>query len=193
LKEIVILGGPNGAGKTTAARVLLPSRLRANTFINADEIARRISPANPERAALAAGRVMLRRLRELISAGTSLAFETTCAARSYVPLLEKCKRDGWGVSLIYLWVPSAEYSLQRIERRVRQGGHSIPENTVRKRYKAGLWNMCHLYLPLADETTIYDNRDNALRLIARREAPYSLQIWEGDIWATIEKETAQQQ
>jgi hypothetical protein len=104
LKEIVILGGPNGAGKTTAARVLLPSRLRANTFINADEIARRISPANPERAALAAGRVMLRRIRELISAGTSLAFETTCAARSYAPLLEKCKRDGWGVSLIYLWV-----------------------------------------------------------------------------------------
>jgi predicted ABC-type ATPase len=133
VKDIFILGGPNGAGKTTAARVLLPSKLRADTYINADEIARRISPGNVESAALAAGRVMLLRIQELVSTETSFAFETTCAGRSYVPLLEKCKRDGWTVSLIYLWVPSPEYSLERVERRVQQGGHSIPEKTVRRR------------------------------------------------------------
>jgi predicted ABC-type ATPase len=188
-KGIFILGGPNGAGKTTAARVLLPSRLRANTYINADEIARRISPHRPEAAALAAGRIMLRRIHELIAAETTFAFETTCAGRGYAPLIARCKRDGWTVSLIYLWIPSAEYALQRIERRVRQGGHSIPEDVVRRRYKAGLRNMCHLYLPLANETTIYDNRDNSLRLIARREAPYSLQVWDGEIWTLIEEQT----
>jgi predicted ABC-type ATPase len=118
LKDIFILGGPNGAGKTTAARVLLPSKLRANTYINADEIARGIAPLNPDSAALTAGRVMLKRIEELIAAGTSFAFETTCAGRSYVPLLENCKRDGWKVSLTYLWVPSPEYSLARVERRV---------------------------------------------------------------------------
>jgi predicted ABC-type ATPase len=189
MKDIFILGGPNGAGKTTAARVLLPSKLRADTYINADEIARRIAPQNPEGAALAAGRVMLTRIEELIAAGTSFAFETTCAGRVYLRLLENCKLNGWKVSLVYLWVPSPEYSLARVERRVRQGGHSIPEHVIRRRYKAGLFNMRHLYLPLADDATIYDNRDNALKLIARREAPYSLQVWDGDIWARIEKET----
>lgn len=192
MKDIFILGGPNGAGKTTAARVLLPSKLRADTYINADEIARRIAPRNPEGAAFAAGRVMLTRIEELIAAGTSFAFETTCAGRSYVPLLERCKRDGWKVSLIYLWIPSPEYSLARVERRVRQGGHSIPEEVIRRRYKAGLFNMRYLYLPLADDATIYDNRDNALKLIARREAPYSLQIWDGDTWAIIEEQTGGQ-
>src|SRR5208283_4716284 len=99
------------------------------------------------------------------------AFETTCAARSYVGLLRNCKQAGWKVSFIFLWIPSADYSLARVQRRVRQGGHPIPEDVIRRRYKAGLWNMRHLYLPLADDATIYDNRDNALRLIARREAP----------------------
>jgi predicted ABC-type ATPase len=122
VKEIFILGGPNGAGKTTAARVLLPSKLRADTYINADEIARRIAPNAPEGAALAAGRIMLSRIGELIAAGTSFAFETTCAGRSYVSLLDDCKRDGWKISLIYLWIPSPEYAMARVARRVRQGG-----------------------------------------------------------------------
>lgn len=188
-KEIFILGGANGAGKTTAARVLLPSKLRANTYINADEIARRIAPRSPESAALAAGRVMLRQIGDLIAAGTSFAFETTCAGRSYVRLLEDCRRDGWKVSLIYLWIPSPEYAMARVARRVRQGGHSIPEDVVRRRYKAGLSNMRHLYLPLVDDVTVYDNSDDALKLIARREAPYSLQVWDGLIWARIDEET----
>jgi predicted ABC-type ATPase len=189
VKDIFIIGGPNGAGKTTAARVLLPSKLHANTYINADEIARHIAPNNPDVAALAAGRIMLRRISELIEVGTSFAFETTCAGRSYLRLLEDCKRDGWKVSLIYLWIPSPEYAIARVARRVRQGGHSIPEDVIRRRYKTGLSNMRHLYLPLADDVTIYDNRDNALKLIARREAPYSLQVWDGDIWAKVDEET----
>jgi predicted ABC-type ATPase len=189
MKDIVILGGPNGAGKTTAARVLLPSRVRLNAYINADEIARRVSPEDPDRAALQAGRLMLRQIQSLIALEASFAFETTCSGRSYLKLLQDCKRDGWRIALIFLWVPSPEYSLARVARRVSQGGHSIPEEVIRRRYRSGLWNMRHLYLPLADEATIYDNRDSALRLIARREAPFSLEVWDGDIWARIEKET----
>jgi len=193
MKDIFMLGGPNGAGKTTAARVLLPSKLHADTYINADEIARRIDPNNPESAALAAGRIMLGRINELIAAEVSFAFETTCAGRVYLRLLENCKLNGWKVSLIYLWIPSPEYSLARVARRVSQGGHAIPEDVIQRRYKAGLYNMRHLYLPLADDATIYDNRDNALKLIARREAPYSLQVWDGEIWARIEEETGREQ
>jgi len=135
---------------------------------------------------------MLKRIRELIAAEVSFAFETTCAGRVYLPLLGNCKLNGWKVSLIYLWIPSPEYALARVDRRVRQGGHSIPEEVIRRRYKAGLFNMRHLYLPLADDATIYDNRDNALKLIARREAPYSLQIWDGETWVIIEEQTGRQ-
>ncbi len=189
MKEIVILGGPNGAGKTTAARVLLPRKVRLNAYINADEIARRISPHNPDAAALQAGRLMLRQIEKLIESGSSFAFETTCAGRSQIKLLQDCKQDGWQISLIFLWVPSPEYSVARVARRVSQGGHSIPVEVIRRRYRAGLWNMRHRYLPLVDDVTIYDNRDNDLRLVARREAPFSLEVWDGEIWSRIEDET----
>lgn len=189
MKEIVILGGPNGAGKTTAARVLLPRRVRLNAYINADEIARKLSPDDPDAAALQAGRSMLTQIRNLIESGTSFAFETTCAGRTHVKLLEACKQENWQISLIFLWVPSPEYSVARVAKRVSQGGHSIPEEVIRRRYRTGLWNMRHLYLPMVDDATIYDNRDNSLRLIARREAPFSLQVWDGDIWDRIEHET----
>jgi predicted ABC-type ATPase len=177
------------AGKTTAARVLLPRKVRLNAYINADEIARRISPENPDAAALRAGRLMLGQIEKLIESGSSFAFETTCAGRSHIKLLQDSKQDGWQISLIFLWVPSPEYSMARVARRVSQGGHSIPEEVIRRRYRAGLWNMRHRYLPLVDDATIYDNRDDDLRLIARREAPFSLEVWDGEIWARIEKET----
>ena len=141
-------------------------------FVNADEIGRRISPGNVDSAAIQAGRLMIEQIRELIAAGESFAFETTCAAKTYARMLKNCQKVGWRVSLLYLWVPSVDYAIARVARRVSQGGHAIPEQVIRRRFRTGLWNMRHLYLPLADDATIYDNRDNALRLIARR-APNS--------------------
>ena len=156
-KDIFILGGPNGAGKTTAAEVLLPQKLRIDSFLNADEIARRISPENVEAAAFAAGRQMIEEMRALVREGQSFAFETTCSGKSYVRLLKECQAAGWRISLIYLWVPSPEYSIARVARRVSQGGHHIPEDVIRRRYLSGLWNMRHLYLPLAYDAFVYDN------------------------------------
>jgi predicted ABC-type ATPase len=188
-KDIFILGGPNGAGKTTAAEVLLPKKLRIDAFLNADEIARRISPEDVEGAAFAAGRQMIERMRALVRDGQSFAFETTCSGRSYISLLKNCQEAGWRVSLIYLWVPSAEYSIVRVARRVSQGGHHIPEDVIRRRYLAGLWNMRHLYLPLAYDATIYDNQDRALRLIARKAPGAPLQVMDEEIWSKIEELT----
>jgi predicted ABC-type ATPase len=168
VKDIILLGGPNGAGKTTAAKILLPKKLPVNAFVNADEIGRRISPGNVESAAIQAGRLMIEQMRELVRAGESFAFETTSAAKTYVKMLQDCQKDGWRVSLLYLWLPSSDYAIARVARRVSQGGHSIQDETGRRRFRTGLWNMRHLYLPLADDATIHDNRDNALRLIARR-------------------------
>lgn len=104
MKEIVILGGPNGAGKTTAARMLLPALIQVHAFLNADEIAREICPDDVESAALAAGREMLKRIQGYVRAGTSFGLETTCSGRSYARLLERCKRDGWRITLLFLWI-----------------------------------------------------------------------------------------
>jgi len=93
-KDIFILGGPNGAGKTTAANVLLPEKFRLGLFLNADEIAKRISPENVESAAFAAGRRMIEQMRAMVSAGQSFAFETTCAGKSYLRLLKECQTAG---------------------------------------------------------------------------------------------------
>jgi predicted ABC-type ATPase len=188
-KDIFILGGPNGAGKTTAAEALLPGKLRIDSFLNADEIARRISPNDVDAAAFAAGRQMIEQMRTLVREHRSFAFETTCSGKSYLPLLKSCQQAGWRISFIYLWVPSPEYSIARVARRVSQGGHHIPEDVIRRRYLAGLWNMRHLYLPLADDAFIYDNRDRALRLIARREDGSPLVVIDAEIWSRIEELT----
>jgi predicted ABC-type ATPase len=166
LSDIFIIGGPNGAGKTTAARKLLPEKLGLEVYLNADEIARRISPGDVDAAAFQAGRVMLEQMRELVRSGTSFAFETTCSGRSYLRLLKGWKAEGWRVTVIYLWLPSPEHSLRRVAQRVRTGGHGIPEETIRRRYYAGLRNMVKLYLPLADYARIYDNEEGAMRLVA---------------------------
>jgi len=188
-KDIFILGGPNGAGKTTAAEVLLPQKLRIDSFLNADEIARNISPGDVEAAAFAAGRQMIEQMRGLVRDGRSFAFETTCSGKSYIRLLKECKEVGWRISLIYLWVPSPEYSIARVARRVSQGGHNIPEDVIRRRYLAGLWNMRHLYLPLVYDATIYDNRDRDLRLVARKAPGFPLKVVDEEIWAGIEELT----
>ena len=109
----MIIGGPNGAGKTTAAQVVLPQQLDIREFVNADEIARGLSPFNPGGAALAAGRLMLERIRNLVQDRRSFAFETTCAGRSHLSLLRRCKAEGWRVTLVYLWLPSVEAALNR--------------------------------------------------------------------------------
>ena len=128
---------------------------------------------------------MIERMRDLVRDGTSFAFETTCAGKSYVRLLNECRAAGWRISLIYLWIPSPEYAIARVARRVSEGGHSIPEDVIRRRYRVGLWNMLHFYLPLADDATIYDNRDSALRLIARRSPGLPLHVPDEEIWAGI--------
>jgi predicted ABC-type ATPase len=185
--EIVIIGGPNGAGKTTAAQILVPYGLEIREFVNADEIARGLSPFNPEHAAFAAGRLMLQRIRELIGNRVSFAFETTCSGRAHLPILRRCKADGWRVTLLYLWLPSPRAALDRVARRVREGGHSVPNDVVVRRYWAGLTNLQLLYLPLADIAVIYDNSDGQGTLIAQRPPNGSLVVNDSSRWAMIEQ------
>jgi predicted ABC-type ATPase len=189
LKDIVIIGGPNGAGKTTAAPAVVPRELGIREFVNADEIARGLSPFNFEGAAVAAGRLMLQRMHALVRGSESFAFETTCSGRAHASWLRECKADGWRLTLLYLWLPSPQSALDRVARRVREGGHGVPAHVVIRRYKTGLSNMRHLYLPLADVAAIYDNSDEGRTLIAERTPGVPLVVHDASRWATIERAT----
>jgi predicted ABC-type ATPase len=190
MKDIIILGGPNGAGKTTAARALLPNALAIREFVNADEIARGLSPFNEASVAVTAGRLMIERMRHLVQTGESFAFETTCAGRGHIELLRRCRAQGWRVTLLYFWLPSPQAAIERVERRVRQGGHNIPADVIARRYWKGLANMQRFYLPLADAAAIYDNSDAAGILVAKREFEGILEIHDREHWERMRRQIA---
>jgi predicted ABC-type ATPase len=184
-KDVVMIGGPNGAGKTTTATTMLRKELRIQEFVNADEIARGLSPSNPEGSARAAGRLMIKRIHELINRGESFAFETTCSGRAHAQTLLRCREAGYRLTLIFLWLSSAKEALSRVARRVAQGGHAVPNGVVVRRYAAGLKNLQRLYLPIADIAYIYDNTDEGGILIAERQPDHALVVCDDRRWRQI--------
>jgi len=156
-KTLYIIAGCNGAGKTTAAKTLLPALWQCREFVNADEIARGLSPFNPESMALQAGRLMLQRVRALLEGEESFSIETSLATRSYAPLIQLAHEKGFTVNLLFLWLTTPEMARLRVNQRVSEGGHNIPDEVIRRRYTLGITNLFHLFIPLADEWAIYDN------------------------------------
>lgn len=154
---IVVLAGANGAGKTTAARTILVDLLRLFTFVNADEIARGLSPFAPETVAFEAGRIMLNRLNQLAKARESFAFETTLAGKAYRRWLAERKDEGYEVHLLYFWAGQVEMNVQRVAQRVADGGHNIPDATIRQRYQRSIRNFLKEYRSLASTWCVYDN------------------------------------
>jgi predicted ABC-type ATPase len=156
-KRIIILAGPNGAGKTTFAREFLPDEAECPSFVNADLIAAGLSPFNPEVVAMRAGRLMLELIDEHVARGDSFAFETTLASKSYARHIPHWQAAGYHVTLLFLALPSADAALQRVRERVAQGGHSVLEAVVRRRFLAGKRNFEAEYKPLVDAWALYDN------------------------------------
>ena len=155
--EIVSLIGANGAGKTTASYTVLPEILECREFVNADEIAKGLSPFNPSSVAIEAGRLMLKRIGELLSAGVSFSVETTLSTRSYINLIQQAQNQGYSVSLIYFWLNSPELAIERVKQRVANGGHDVPAPIIRRRYRSGLENFFRIYMPCVDYWMLADN------------------------------------
>lgn len=155
--KVIIIAGPNGAGKTTFAREFLPNEAACPVFVNADLIAAGLAPFAPETAALHAGRVMLQELARHFAARESFSFETTLAGRGYLHHIRAWQAAGYRVKLIFLQLDSPEEAIARVAQRVRQGGHDIPEATIRRRFAAGRQNFERLYAPLVDAWALYDN------------------------------------
>jgi predicted ABC-type ATPase len=187
MKDVIVIGGPNGAGKSTLANRVLPRSLGITNFLNADEIARGLSPFEPDRAAVAAGRLLLQGMDDFANAGASFAFETTCAGRAHLQRLMRYRDIGYRMTLIFLWLPSADIALARVAQRVAHGGHGIPDDVVTRRYAAGIRNMRHQYLPLADLALVYDNFQQGRVLITEKQPGASLIVHDVDRWKLIEE------
>jgi predicted ABC-type ATPase len=185
--SVVVLGGPNGSGKSTAAVRLLHNTLSMMEFVNADEIARGLSPFNPEGVAVQAGRLMLERIDELAQRGESFAFETTLASRTIAPLIKKLQQDkSYYFELVYIWLRSPNLNVDRVALRVEAGGHDVPEATIRRRYLRSVRNLFDLYVPLADAWEIYDNSElRDFRLVASGIREKVSEIADADAWSML--------
>lgn len=185
MPSIYVIGGANGSGKTTVSMSLLPNFIDCFEYVNADAIAAGLSPFNPESMAIEAGRLMIQRLRILSNLRSDFAFETTLAARTFAPFLIDCKAKGYTINLIYFWLQSAELAIERVARRVASGGHSIPEEVIRRRYERGRINLIDLYFPLCDGWMVYNNSKSDPRLVAERIINQQPIIYIDEIWRQI--------
>ena len=165
-RRIIIIAGPNGAGKTTFACEYLLKEANCPDFINVDLIAAGLSPFNPDRAAIQAGRIMLSEIERRVRKGDSFAFETTLSGRVYARLIPQWRRSGYRVRLIFLNLPSPEVAIERVATRVAQGGHNVTSDIVRRRFEAGLRNFKEIYMNLVDNWEWYDNSGSAPQLIS---------------------------
>jgi predicted ABC-type ATPase len=168
-KKLYIISGCNGAGKTTASFNILPELLNCKEFVNADEIARGLSPFQPENVSIEAGRLMLKRIDELINSNQDFSFETTLSTKSFINTIEFAKSKGYYVTLIFFWLESVELAKDRVRKRVSEGGHNIESDVIERRYKAGIKNLFKLYFNKVDSLLIYDNSTAESELIAEKE------------------------
>ena len=186
MPNLYVIAGCNGAGKTTTSFTVLPEMLNCKEFVNADEIARGLSPFQPETVSFQAGRIMLSRIQELIQANVDFGFETTLSTRSYIPLLKDAKLKGYTVLLVYFWLESVELAKSRVLERVKKGGHNILPQTIERRYYRGVKNFFKLFQEQVDSWVIYDNSHSSPEIIVKGAKGHATEIYNHDIWSAIQ-------
>lgn len=183
---VIVLAGPNGAGKTTASERLLRDRLEVSEFVNADVIARGLSGFGSERAAMAAGRIMLARLDALAARRADFAFETTLASRTFAPWLVRRCHEGYEFHPCFLWLPNPELAVNRVAMRVKAGGHDIPVDSIRRRYERGLRNLFELYMPIASRWTVLNGATPIPAPIAWGGTGRPTAVLDSSAWAKVQ-------
>ena len=185
---LYIIAGCNGAGKTTASFSLLPSILNCDIFINADEIAREIAPREVEKVAFEAGRQMIEQINARIRERETFAFETTLSARSYRETILFAQALGYHVALLFFWLESVEMAIDRVARRVKEGGHNIDTEVIRRRYNRGIKNLFEIYIPLVSETMIYNNSFGIPELVVSKSLGRKFEIKNFEIWEKLKNQ-----
>ena len=184
--RVVIFAGPNGAGKSTHADAILAA-LGIDTFVNADYIARGLSGHKTELVAFEAGRIMLKRLRQLGEAKADFAFESTLSSRTFAPFLRTLKAQGYVVAVYYFSLANAQLAVRRVKLRVSMGGHDVPGDVVKRRFGRSLSNFFTLYAPLADEWTLFDNSSSPRALTVAAKSTNRLTVTETQTWLKLQK------
>jgi predicted ABC-type ATPase len=182
-----IIAGPNGAGKTTFALRYLPEVARCQNFVNADMIAAGLSPLSPERERIAAARLFLGEIDRFVGKRESFGFETTLSGTTYLRLIDTLRKSGWRVVLIYLFLPSVEWAIQRVQERVEHGGHAIAEGDIRRRFPRSLKNLLNRYAPVCDETICLNNQSVQPALIFVRDSD-GLQVFDEQLYQNLIEE-----
>lgn len=166
MPRLYIISGCNGAGKTTSSYTLLPEMLECSQFVNSDEFAKGLAPFSPERASIKASRFMVMKIRYLFRKKEDFAIETTLATRTLLNTVRQAREEGYSVTLLYFWLNSPDLAVARVKARVEAGGHNIPEETVRRRYRVGLRYFFEDYAPVCDRWILADNSITPFRVIA---------------------------
>ena len=187
MPEFYIIAGCNGAGKTTASYTVLPEILNCKEFVNADEIARGLSPFQPKKVAIQAARIMLHRINELMNLKENFAIETTLTSLSYQQTINKAKMAGYSVTLIFFWLNNVNLAIERVEVRAKEGGHNIPVATIRRRYTNGIKNLTRIFLPIYSKCLILDNSDKPYSFVAEKNQNGEVIIYDTSIWNAIKK------
>ncbi|MCL7753082.1 zeta toxin family protein [Polaribacter sp. Z022] len=187
MKNIYIIAGPNGAGKTTASYTILPEIFNCDEFVNADEIAKGLSPFNPDAVAIQSGRMMLQRIHDLLANNKSFALETTLSTKSYTSLIRKAKNKGYTITLLFLSLDSIDLAINRVSIRVKEGGHNIPIDVIKRRFIKGLKNLFNLYIPIVDKWLLINNSEKEFRTIARGSINGTFFVENKSIWQQLKK------
>ncbi len=186
--NIYIIGGCNGAGKTTASFTILPEMLDCKEFVNADEIAKGLSPFQPENVSFQAGRIMLERIDELLGTGVDFGFETTLTTLSYINTIKLAKEKGYAINLLYFWLDDVNLAIERVKERVTEGGHNIPEETIRRRYSRGIINLTTKFIDICDYWIVINNSSRPFTFVAEGQGETELKIHDALVWQQIKNQ-----
>jgi predicted ABC-type ATPase len=184
----VLIGGPNGAGKSTVAPRLVERAFSSIEFVNADVIASGLSGLHPDREAFAAGRIMLQHIHRLAAARRDFAFESTLASRTFAPFLKRLRASEYETHLVYIALRSPDVAVERVRTRVAAGGHAVPEDTIRRRFRRSIINLFDLYLPIVSSWTVLDNSGQAgPTLVASGGIDADIIIADSTLWSALEQ------
>jgi predicted ABC-type ATPase len=190
--NLYIISGCNGAGKTTASFTILPEMLDCREFVNADEIAKGLSPFKPENVSFQAGRIMIERIDELLNTRVDFAFETTLTTLSYLNTIKKAKEKGYSVTLLYFWLNDVNLAIERVKIRVSEGGHNIPTETIHRRYFRGVYNLVNKFITLCDYWIVINNSSRPFTFVAEGQGTKEISVHENLVWQQIKIQADEQ-